>query len=181
MLIVVSGPSGVGKNRLIELACASRDFQSVTPFTSRASRPGETDGVDYRFVSRSNFRDMIVRKEFLEWDYALGEYYGISRSVGDRSGRGEPIIIHALARMAVRISLQIPDVFLLFLRPAGNDVLEERLRARGSPDDEIARRRGHWVEEQAHEDLFHLVINEAEALGQAESGALLQLVRGRLA
>src|SRR5438309_9139876 len=95
LLIVISGPSGVGKDtvlrRLFELA---PELRYSVSYTTRPKRPGEIDGQSYRFVTEPEFLDLIAKKEFLEWAKVYDHYYGTSRrQVEDALKRGEDIIL----------------------------------------------------------------------------------------
>src|SRR5437588_12813042 len=104
MLVILSGPSGVGKSRLIDLACVSFGFRPAVPVTTRPIRPGEREGADYEYVSKDQFRQLIQKGVMLDWDFALQNYYGYRLDLLQRTAAGENVIVHALARMAIRIA-----------------------------------------------------------------------------
>ena len=129
MLIIVSGPSGVGKNRLIDLAASRLNFEALVPFTSRPRRKDEISGRDYHYVRKEEFRDLIVSNQLFEWDYTLRNYYGCPNSIVQMAESTSPTIMHALARMAVRIAVRLPCVSLVFLSSHSQATLSERLGA----------------------------------------------------
>lgn len=162
MLLIVSGPSGVGKSRLIEVAIKSFGFGRAVPVTSRDKREGEEHGVDYEFVSKGQFRDLIRRNQLCAWDYTLRNYYGYKRDLQPRLQRGEDVVIHALARMSLRMSQTLPDTLLLFLSPSSNELLESRLVGRKYDQEEMRIRRTHWEEESEHSSLFNWVLRDGD-------------------
>jgi guanylate kinase len=162
MLLIVAGPSGVGKSRLIDIATKSFDFARAVPVTSRMKRPREEHGVDYEFVSKSEFRDLIRGNLLCAWDFTLNNYYGYRRDLEQRLQRGEDIVIQALSRMGLRMSKTLPDAFLLFLESSSPQLLNRRLAERKYDQDEMRLRRDHWQEEQEHSSLFDFVIRDAD-------------------
>lgn len=162
MLLIVSGPSGVGKSRLIDLAHHSFGFGQVVPVTSRTRRPGEIQGVDYEFVSKDAFQDLVRNDSLCAWDYVLQNYYGYRRELQYRLSNGENLIVHALARMALRMSRTLPDVFLLFLDPGSDALLETRLAKREHTPTDMLLRRMHWAEEKEHSPMFDWIVRNAD-------------------
>lgn len=162
MLIVVAGPSGVGKSRLLDLATRSLEFRTATPVTSRRPRDGEIDGQDYYFCDRNAFRTRIEEGQLFEWDFVLRNYYGYGHELRALAEGAEPAIVQILARMGLRVAARLPDVFSLYLRARDQQLLSERLEARAYDERELLLREEHWAEEEAHSHLFDLVVNEAE-------------------
>jgi guanylate kinase len=139
LLFIVSAPSGTGKTTLVERLvqripnlCLSRSY------TSRDTRPGEQDGVDYNFISRPRFEDMVRGGEFLEWADVFGNYYGTCRSDTERclvGGQDLVLVIDVQGARQVRGSgVESIGIFVL---PPSAEVLEQRLRGR-SKDSEAA-------------------------------------------
>ena len=168
MLLIVSGPSGVGKSRLVDLAEQSFGFRRLVPLTTREIRSGERSGYDYQFVSKEQFRDLIQSNQVSAWDYALDNYYGYSLELAESIRTGRNTVIHALARMAIRIAGSYSDVLLVSLRPSSEQILESRLTERQYTNDELALRRAHWKEEIELSCLFDVVIDSAEITPTAE-------------
>jgi guanylate kinase len=132
LLIVISGPSGVGKDALL-----SRMKQTGYPFfyavtaTTRPQRPGETDGVDYHFLTRVKFMEMIEAGEFLEWANVYGNLYGIPKMpVQQALNQGKDVIVKIDVQGAASIKRIRPEALLIFLSPPSTEELERRLRTR---------------------------------------------------
>ncbi|WP_125079734.1 hypothetical protein [Mycobacterium sp. P7213] len=163
MLIVLSGPSTVGKSHICRTAM-SMGYGLIIPTTSRLKRAGEIDGADYEFVSREQFQDLIRRSTFCEWDYILGNYYG------DRLDRVETAVssddiwfLDALAKIACRmIPRYRPRIHTALLRPGSPAEVERRLAERGYTGDDLVERRMHGRDEVVHEALLDQTISSAE-------------------
>jgi guanylate kinase len=143
LLFIVSAPSGAGKTTLVErLAAETPHLQMSRSYTSRAPRDGETDGVDYNFVSRQRFEAMIVAGEFLEWADVFGNLYGTSASDTERilqTGTDLVLVIDVQgARKVRRSGIETTAVFVM---PPSSAVLEQRLRGRCKDSEEAIARR----------------------------------------
>lgn len=136
----------------------------VVPYTTRKPRVDEVSGREYRFVDRAEFQKKVSEGFFCEWDFALGNYYGSGPELEAAVHSERPAIIHALARMAVRLHLRFPSSRALFLEAADLSELERRLRDRGYSDVELAERSRHWDEEAQHRLLFDRVVSDAEGV-----------------
>jgi guanylate kinase len=165
-LTVLSAPSGAGKSSLIKALLEdprTSDTVYAVSHTSRDPRPGETDGLDYRFVSPETFKAMIGRGEFLEWTETFGRYYGTSRAVIEgnlASGRRVITDVDIVGAKAIRGSF--PDARLVFVAPPTFRDLQSRLVQRQTETEESARKRlARAAEETAARDLFDfLLIND---------------------
>ncbi|HTL46026.1 MAG TPA: guanylate kinase [Vicinamibacterales bacterium] len=143
LLFVVSAPSGTGKTTIVErLVQVVPDLGLSRSYTSRAARAGETDGVDYNFITRQRFEEMVVADAFLEWADVFGNLYGTCADDAEReisAGRDLVLVIDVQGARKVRAhGLPMIGIFVL---PPSFEILEQRLRGR-SQDDEaaIARR-----------------------------------------
>lgn len=132
-MIIISGPSTIGKNPLIERICQEFTYQFVVPWTTRSIRSEEVDGKDYHFISKDEFQAKISDGSMENWDYCLANYYGFSGFTLN----GLPRITHSLSRMALRIKQRYPhDVTTVFLMPENkgriikvlNDIYEGEMR-----------------------------------------------------
>lgn len=168
-LLVVSGPGGVGKGTVVAALRERHDEIEVSlSATTRRMRPGEEDGVHYRFVSPTEFRRMADDGEFLEWAEFNGHFYGTPwSSVTDRLAAGATLVLEIDVQGAKQVRRRQRDVgdiaaTLVFLEPPSWDDLERRLRHRGSENEEtIEQRLTIGREEMAQaEDFDHRVVND---------------------
>jgi guanylate kinase len=137
MLLVLSGPAGVGKGTVWKAAAPCLPtFAKATTCTTRAQRPGEVDGVHYFFVSDAEFDAMIEENKLLEWAWVHGNRYGVPvSSVSTRLERGEDVICVIDVQGALNIRAMFEQSLLVFLRPPHGretEVLKERILNRGN-------------------------------------------------
>ena len=134
LLIVLSGPSGVGKDALLRKMKEQKyPFHYVVTVTSRPRREGERDGVDYRFISQREFQQMIDNGDLLEWANVYGNYYGVPRKeIGQALSKGKDVIVKVDVQGAATIKRILPQAVFIFLRPPSMEELERRLRQRHS-------------------------------------------------
>lgn len=189
LLLIISGPSGVGKTtitRAVERSIPGAVF-SVSA-TTRAIRPTDVEGVDYHFVDDATFDRMVAEGEFLEWVNLFGKKYGTPRNwVGEQLARGRLVILEIDVVGAMKVKRQMPKAFGLFVLPPSEGVLLERLRSRKREgEDEIQRRFAEAQREIAQAktcgvyDLF--IVNDQldQAIQQAIGGVLGELARRRM-
>jgi len=160
-LTVLSGPSGVGKGSVV--AEIRRHHPSVwlsVSVTTRKPRPGETDGVEYHFVSEEEFDRMVAASEFLEHAEFAGNHYGTPRRpVERRLAAGLPALLEIELQGARQVREAMPEAQFVFLAPPTWDELVRRLVGRGTEDDEKIRRRLEAGQhELASEKEFDVVI-----------------------
>lgn len=143
LLFVVSAPSGTGKTTVVErLAAVVPDLALSRSYTSRRARGGETDGVDYNFITRSRFEQMIAADAFLEWADVFGNLYGTCAEDAEQaleSGRDLVLVIDVQGARQVR--MRCPDTVGIFVLPPSFAVLERRLRGRSKDSEEAMQRR----------------------------------------
>jgi len=153
MLIVVSSPSGGGKSSIIEaLLKTDPQMEYSVSVTSRPPRPGEKDGVAYHFVTEAQFRKWIDEGRFYEWAVVYDHLYGTRRDIiMEKLKRGRDVIMDLDIQGGLNIKRQSPDSVLVFLLPPDLDVLEQRLRARGTDSEDVIRGRLSNV----HEEMRH--------------------------
>ncbi|MBI1886234.1 MAG: guanylate kinase [Chloroflexi bacterium] len=134
LLIVITGPSGVGKDTIRErLEELGLPYHFPLTATSRPQRPGERDGVDYHFVSETRFQEMVAGGELLEHAVVYGYRYGVPREpVRAALARGEDVVIRTDVQGARYIKSVYPNTLTIFLAPPTFEDLERRLRSRAS-------------------------------------------------
>lgn len=144
LMLVISSPSGAGKTTLARrLMKEFQDIKLSVSATTREPRPGETDGKDYHFKSRQDFRDMIARREFLEWALVFDNLYGTPRADTERLlETGHDVLFDVDWQGADALHDQMPrDVVSVFILPPSIEALKSRLSARPGSTDEIVERR----------------------------------------
>lgn len=160
-LFIVSAPSGAGKTTLVgKLMAADPAVIHSVSYTTRAPRPGESDGVNYHFVSVQQFLAMRERGDFLEWAEVHGNFYGTSRSwLQEQTDAGQDVLLEIDWQGAEQVRRIFPNVVTIFILPPSLQELERRLRGRGSDTDEvIARRTAAAMGEMRHVGEFDFVI-----------------------
>ncbi len=138
ILVVISGPSGVGKGTVLKLLRERNDniVYSVS-VTTRAKRPGETDGKDYYFKDFDQFKNMMHNNEFLETAEVYGDYYGTpKKQVLDMLDAGKDVILEIDTVGAVNVKKQYSEALLIFILPPSIDELYNRLVGRGTESQE---------------------------------------------
>jgi guanylate kinase len=132
MLVVLSGPSGVGKDTLLKrLKERGYDFAFVVTMTTRPRRANEVDGVDYIFVGKSEFADMMQQDELLEHSLVYGDYKGIPKQqVRDAMRSGKDVMMRIDVQGAAKIRAIVPNAVTIFLAPESETELERRLADR---------------------------------------------------
>ena len=180
-LVVLAGPSGVGKSSVVaELRTLYPDLWFSVSATTRAQRPGEVDGRDYRFVSHTEFDRMIADGELLEWADIHGGTHrsGTPRGpVEQRLAAGLPALVEVDLNGARALRSAVPEAFLVFLAPPSWDDLVSRLVGRGTEAPAVVERRLHTAKEEiAAQDEFDAVVVNTDVKAAAKE--LLTLVLG---
>ena len=164
LLFVVSAPSGTGKTTVVDrLVESCPGLERSRSYTSRARRPGETEGIDYNFISRPDFDGMVARGEFLEWADVFGNLYGTSRRDTEaRRAAGLDIVLVIDVQGARQVRAREADAIGIFMLPPSPVALEERLRRRSQDSDDAIRRRlaTARTEIAAVQEYDYVVIND---------------------
>ncbi len=172
LLIIVSGPSGVGKGTVLkELRNADPNIVPSISATTRKPRKGETDGVNYFFKTESEFDLMIERGEFMEWAVFSGNRYGTPRAyVSDNLNSGRDVLLEIDVQGALKLMNDGAEGIYIFIAPESLDVLRERLRGRGTEDEAEIERRVKAAEwELTQKDKYdYVVINRVVSDAAAE-------------
>ncbi len=161
-----------------------RPYHFTVTATTRPRRPGERDGVDYIFVTRQGFDDMLDRSELLEWAWVYGNLYGVPKAqVRDALARGRDVMIKADVQGAVTIRELAPEAVFIFLAPPDLDALTLRLSQRLTESPETLRTRLQTAEEEMTKasDFDHVVVNHNGRLDEAvrEIEAVVERERAR--
>lgn len=176
-LIVLSGPSGVGKSTVIsELLSERTDIHFSVSFTTRAPRIGEEDGINYNFVDRSEFERMISDGELLEYAEYVGNYYGTSMKViQDKLDQGVDVLLDIEVQGAAKVHAKCPEAVLIFIIPPSFEELSRRLHGRNTDDEDIIQGRLQQACEE-YKEIKHydyLVVNDKVQDAAAEIKAIL--------
>ncbi len=162
-LFVISGASGVGKSTVLAQVMANRsDLSFSVSATTRSPRAGEVDGKDYYFVTRDKFLDMIEKREFLEYDAHMDNYYGTPKSQLEEKLQSGSVILDIEPNGAFNVRREKPDAVLIFIAPPSLEELEHRLRSRGDTSEEqirVRQARVAWEMEQS-KAYDHVVVND---------------------
>lgn len=163
-VFILSAPSGGGKSSLARALVESSDsIVTSISHTTRAVRPGETDGVHYFFVDRPRFEEMIATDQFLEYASVFGEFYGTSRKMVENAlASGKHVILDIEWQGARQVREALPDVVSVYILPPSLEALAARLVARGrETEEQIAVRLAEAANEMIHYDEYdYIVINE---------------------
>lgn len=184
-LIIVSGPSGAGKSIL-----ASRALQIVprlkfsVSFTTRAPRGSEQNGVEYFFVSRDEFQELIKGNALLEWAEVHGNFYGTSRKfVDDLLQKGEDVLLDIDVQGAAIVRQKRPDAVGVFIMPPSFNVLRERLMRRSLDDGFVIEKRLKIAckEIRSYKNYDYLIVNEELSNSTLELQSIILSARCRTA
>lgn len=167
-LFVISAPSGTGKSTLIKSVLATLSGRLDVPHfsvshTTRAPRTGEVDGREYHFVSRESFVDMRAREGFLEWAEVHGNLYGTAaQEVEPRLQAGRDVLLDIDTQGAAQVTARRPDAVTIFIYPPSREILERRLRERGTEPEETVQRRLANARRELHDsrNYQYAIIND---------------------
>ncbi|MFZ5724262.1 MAG: guanylate kinase [Pseudomonadota bacterium] len=183
-LFIISAPSGAGKTSLVKALVGSTDGIGVSvSHTTRAQRPGETDGVNYHFVDRARFLELAGRGDFLEHAEVFGNLYGTSKVwVGESLAAGRDVILEIDWQGAQQIRRLMPDAVGIFILPPSRQVLRERLAGRGTDSAEVIERRLAEADgDMSHFSEFdHVIVNDVFEQALTELRAVVLARRTRV-
>mgnify|MGYP001814443712 FL=1 len=163
-LYIISAASGAGKTTLVNAVLQQVDDLEVSvSHTTRAPREGEVDGVNYHFVDKDRFEEMVEASEFIEYATVFGNMYGTSRQhIQEQLLKGKDVILEIDWQGARQIRQLMPDCRSVFIVPPSTEALRQRLTSRGTDDEDIiARRMQEAISEMSHYVEFdYLVIHD---------------------
>ena len=165
LLIVLSGPSGVGKGTVRAAVFANNQFQYVysVSATTRAQRPGEVDGKDYYFVSREEFETMIQNEDLLEYAEYVGNYYGTPiQKIEENLAAGHDVFLEIEVQGAMKVKERMPEGIFIFLAPPNLEELESRITGRGTDAAHVIQERMATAKEEIElmQHYDYVVVND---------------------
>ncbi len=180
-LFVVSAPSGAGKTSLVQaLVESTPSLHASVSHTTRPQRPGEENGVNYHFVSKEQFTEMLGQGDFLENAEVFGNLYGTSKGSVDQQLRsGKDVILEIDWQGAQQIRRQMPDAVSIFILPPSKHILQQRLEGRGQDSADVIKSRMDQATEQIshHVEFDYLIINDDFDTALDELKALVKCQR----
>jgi guanylate kinase len=163
-VVVITGPSGVGKGTLIRLLRERLPQLGLSvSATTRAPRPGEADGADYHFLSEADFDRLVAEGAFVEHAEYAGRRYGTLRAeLERRADAGEPVVLEIEVEGARQVRAAMPGALQVFIAPPSREALRERLVGRGTDAADVIERRLQVAEREldAQHEFGHVVVND---------------------
>ena len=162
ILLVISGPSGVGKGTMVERLLKNEKFALSISCTTRVPRQGEKHGKSYFFLTREEFEERIRKNDFLEYDEHFGYYYGTPRSFVEEELKDRSVLLEIDVVGALNVKKSYPEAVLVILTAPNEETLKKRLKGRASETDEQLRIRLARAEyELSQQDKFdYIVVND---------------------
>ncbi len=168
MLIILSGPSGVGKGTVREelFKDDSLNLAYSISMTTRKPRPNERDGIDYFFVEESEFEEKVKQGELLEWAKFVGNYYGTPKEYVEKLlAQGKNVVLEIEVQGALQVMEKCPDATTIFLVPPSMEELERRIRGRRTEEEAIVQERlSKARKEIATKDEYKFVVENDDVI-----------------
>ena len=175
-LFVISGPSGCGKGTVLKEVLKNPDLYFSVSATTRDPRPGEVDGVNYRFMTNEAFEALIEQDGFLEYAGYCDHYYGSPKQpVEEQLAMGKSVILEIEVEGAMKVRAARPDAVFVFILPPSMTELENRLRGRGTEAEEVVQKRVAQAKREIGfaEKYDYVVINDDLSAAIADVNAIL--------
>ena len=179
LLIVLSGPSGVGKGTVRAAVFANNQFQYVysVSATTRAQRPGEVDGKDYYFASPEEFETMIQNEDLLEYAEYVGNYYGTPiQKIEENLAAGHDVFLEIEVQGAMKVKERMPEGIFIFLAPPNLEELESRITGRGTDAAHVIQERMATAKEEIElmQHYDYVVVNDQVQHAVDKINAIIQ-------
>ncbi|MBI5724165.1 MAG: guanylate kinase [Planctomycetes bacterium] len=175
-IVVISGPSGVGKSTIVRQAVGQTGVEMSVSATTRRPRPGEKDGVDYRFVDREQFERMTRQDELLEWAKVFDNYYGTPAGpVRKAVEQGKTIVLNIDVQGGQQVAQTFPGATFILILPPGEKALAERLAGRKTETPEQLKARLSKAMEEIRQAKLSGVYNH-EVVNDSLADAVRQVV-----
>jgi guanylate kinase len=184
LLFVVSAPSGTGKTTVVErLVQVTPDLALSRSYTSRPARAGETDGIDYNFITRTRFESMVASDAFLEWADVFGNLYGTCGEDAERElAAGRDLVLVIDVQGARQVRRRCTGTVGVFVLPPSFEVLESRLRGRSKDSEDAMQRRLQTARDEiaAFVEYDYVVVNDELAACVDRLRSIVLAERARL-
>lgn len=161
-ILTLSGPTRIGKDTILNYLKQMFNYEIITTYTTRSPRSNEEEGRDYHFLEVPRFQRLINEGFFLEWDFTIGNYYGLARDSFINLKR--PLALHLLSKIALRLMINQKKISItpIFLCPLSTTFIEQRINSLYRDDIERQRRLEHLNEEMTHCALFNNIVYVSE-------------------
>lgn len=180
LLVILSGPSGVGKSTITNAVCAQLDALLSVSMTTRAMTPQDTEGEHYYFVSEREFKDQVKLGQMLEYAQVFDHFYGTPREpVVEALEAGEVVLLEIDVQGAAQVKRNLPEAYAIFIEPPSEDALLQRLRDRKREDEASIQKRfsrsRHEIAEARRMGIYdHTVVNDDLDRAVGETLAVIQ-------